>query len=284
MKVMVTGCSGKIGIKVLKFLIKSKIFCYGNSRKKVRLNFTKKYFKHHRNNILDKTFFIPKDIRILCHLAFSTDYYKNKDTLKKNLEINKKIFYLVKKHNSLKKLIFISSASIYGPKNVGKVNEKVRYLNLNKYALSKYYSEKMFLKFKHVKVYNLRVPAVLCTGKENNFISNVIDRIKKNSKLRIYNPNNLFNNLILASDLCKFILKLTKGNFKSGTILLGSSKPLKNKIIVKKLIDYFNSKSIVFWRYKKKGFYLNISKAQRVYKFRPQKTISAINAYLKFKY
>ena len=84
---MVTGCSGKIGIKVLKFLIKSKIFCYGNSQKKVRLNFTKKYFKHYRNNILDKIFFIPEDTQILCHLACNTDYYKSKDTLKKNLEI-----------------------------------------------------------------------------------------------------------------------------------------------------------------------------------------------------
>ena len=284
MKVMVTGCSGKIGIKVLKFLIKNKIFCYGNSRKKIRLNFTKKYFKHYCNNILDKSFIIPANTQILCHLACDSDYYRDQYTLKKNLEINKKIFHLVKKHNGLRKLIFISTASIYGSKNAGKVNEKVRYLNLNKYALSKYYSEKMFLKFKHVKVYNLRIPAVLCTGKEKNFISNIIDRIKKNSRICIYNSENLFNNIILVTDLNKFILKLIINNFRTGTILLGSSEPVIFKIIIKNLIDYFNSRSIISWQCKKQGFYLNISKAQKIYKFKPTKTMNTINTYLKFKY
>ena len=219
---MVTGCSGKIGAKVLKFLIESKIFCYGNSRKKVRFNFTKKYFKYCRNDILDKSFIIPEDTQILCHFACEI-YGSNKYSLKKNLEINKKIFHLIKRHNNLRKLIFMSSASIYAARNVGKVNKKVRYLNTNNYALSKYYSEKIFLKFKHIKIYILRVPAVLCTGNEDNFISNVIDKIKKNLQIRICNSENYFNNVILITDLNKFILKLIKSNFRTGTILLGSS-------------------------------------------------------------
>jgi len=283
MKVMVTGCSGKIGTKVLKFLIESKIFCYGNSRKKVRFNFTKKYFKYCRNDILDKSFIIPEDTQILCHFACEI-YGSNKYSLKKNLEINKKIFHLIKRHNNLRKLIFMSSASIYAARNVGKVNKKVRYLNTNNYALSKYYSEKMFLKFKHIKIYILRVPAVLCTGNEDNFISNVIDKIKKNLQIRIFNSENYFNNVILITDLNKFILKLIKSNFRTGTILLGSSEPLKMKIIIKNLIDYFNSKSKVIWKSKKQGFYLDISKSINIYKFKPSKTSKTLAYYIRKQY
>ena len=54
--------------------------------------------------------------------------------------------------------------------------------------------------------------------------------------------------------------------------------------MIRKLIDYFRSKSIVTWQYKKKGFYLSLSKAIRLYKFKPKGTMSGIYEYLKFKY
>lgn len=285
MKVFITGCSGKIGKEIINYLTKNKIYCYANYNKNpLKKKINKRFLKLFRSNILSKSFHIPQDVDVFCHIAYLTPGKNKKSNLKSNLKMSKNIFRLLKSHKNLKKFIFFSSAAIYDEKNRKKVDEKVKYLNKTLYAKSKFQSEKIFEKIKKIKVYNLRIPGVLGTGGEVNFISGVIDRIKKNLSLSIYNPNNLFNNLILASDLSRFILKLIKGNFKSGTILLGSSKPLKNKIIVKKLIDYFNSKSIVFWHYKKKGFYLNISKAQKFYKFKPQKTMNAINAYLKFKY
>ena len=284
MKILVTGSSGKIGIKVTKYLIKNKIFCYGNSRRKLKIKSSEKYFKNYNGDLLSKLFCLPEDIDVFCHLAFETDYYFKKVSLKRALRINKKIFNLVRKHKNIKKFIFISSASVYSSKNLGLVNEKIKYLDSSIYSISKFKSEKMFLKLKNIKVYNLRIPAVLSTGKENNFICNTIEKIKKNKPITIYNPKNFFNNIILVKDLSNFILKLIRGNFKRGTILLGSKQPIKNKFMIRKLIDYFRSKSIVTWQYKKEGFYLSLSKAIRLYKFKPKGTMSGIYEYLKFKY
>ena len=51
--------------------------------------------------------------------------------------------------------------------------------------------------------------------------------MKKNSTIRLFNPKNKFNNVILIDNLNNFILNLLKNNFRSGTILLGSVVPLK---------------------------------------------------------
>ena len=56
------------------------------------------------------------------------------------------------------------------------------------------------------------------------------------------------------------------------------------KIIIKNLIDYFNSKSKVIWKSKKQGFYLDISKSINIYKFKPSKTSKTLAYYIRKKY
>ena len=52
---------------------------------------------------------------------------------------------------------------------------------------------------KNVKVYNKRIPGVLGTTPESNFISNLIRKVKNNSTIEIFNPQNLFNNTKLIT-------------------------------------------------------------------------------------
>ena len=66
----------------------------------------------------------------------------------------------------------------------------------------------------------------------------------------------MFNNLLLIQNLNLFIENLLINKFKSGTILLGSTNPLRLYEITKMISNYFKVKNYIKWRIdKKRGFY-----------------------------
>jgi len=284
-KIFITGSNGKIGKCVLRYFLKRKLYCYGNYNKSIsRKKIQSKFFTPFKGDIISKTFSIPSDVNVVCHLASIMPSKSKINVMHKNLKMNKNLTVLISKNKNIKKLIFFSTAAIYGKKNIGKVNENLRYLNTNSYARSKFKSEKIFSKLNRVKVYNIRIPGVLGTDVEENFISNLINKIKLNYKINLFNPNNLFNNTILVENLCDFLLNLTKGKFKSGTILLGSSDPISLKKVIKVIKNILNSKSKVVWNLRNEGFHLDVSKAIKKYNFKPLKTADTIKKYIKAKY
>ena len=281
MKVFLTGASGKIGQKLLAYLLKKKIYCYGNSRKKIKNKYKNFFYSAYNKSILDKSFEIKKDCEVFIHAATNTSEKKNFTGISVNKKIDKKIFKLIKKHPKIKKLIFISTVAIYSKKNLHQLNENVKKLDNSIYSKIKFHSEKMFSSLKKIKVYNLRIPGTLCTGKENNFLSNMVSNIKKKQMINYYNPNNSFNNVILVEKLNQFIYQLIKNDYKSGTILLGSSSPIKIKSIVHLIESFYKIKIKINWIYKKEGFFLNISNAINNYNYKPYKTKYSIIKYLK---
>ena len=122
------------------------------------------------------------------------------------------------------------------------------------------------------------------TKKEENFFSNLVLKIKKmDKKIILYNPNQLFNNILPVTSLNKFILNLVLNKYKSGNILLGSSSAISIKNIVKKICNYFKNDydKIKWFNFRNQGFYLNIENAKKNYNFMPLKTERVINKYLK---
>ena len=283
MKIFITGASGKIGKNLSNFLINKNYFCILNSRKKIKIKVKKKGFYNYRKDILEKNFTIP-ECEVVIHTASNTPDNNNK--IAQNQLIDKKIFSHVKKNSKIKKMIFISTVAIYNQNNKSKkVNENSKLLSKLKYPTLKLKSENLFLKNKKIKVYNIRVPGLLLTGKENNFISNLVEKIKNLKKFNIYNSSQLFNNLLLINSLNLFIENLIKKNFNSGNILLGSSNPLRLNKIVDIISNYFNVNSFVSWKSSKnKGFYLDIALAIKKYNFKPLSTQKSILNYLNKSY
>ncbi len=283
MKIFITGASGKIGKNLSNFLINKNYFCILNSRKKIKIKVKKKGFYNYRKDILEKNFTIP-ECEVVIHTASNTPDNNNK--IAQNQLIDKKIFSHVKKNSKIKKMIFISTVAIYNQNNKSKkVNENSKLLSKLKYPTLKLKSENLFLKNKKIKVYNIRVPGLLLTGKENNFISNLVEKIKNLKKFNIYNSSQLFNNLLLINSLNLFIENLIRKNFNSGNILLGSSNPLRLNKIVDIISNYFNVNSFVSWKSSKnKGFYLDIALAIKKYNFKPLSTQKSILNYLNKSY
>jgi len=284
-KIFITGSNGKLGKYILSYFLKRKLYCYGNYNKSIlRKEIQSKFFIPYKGDIVSNTFSIPTDVNVVCHLASIMPNKSKINVMHNNLKMNKNLTAFISKNKNIKKVIFFSTAAIYGKKNIGKVNENLRYLNTNSYARTKIKSEKIFNKLNGVKVYNIRIPGVLGTDIEENFISNLVKKIKLNYKINLFNPNNLFNNTILVENLCNFLLNLINGKFKSGTILLGSSDPVSLERIVKVTKNILNSKSKVVWNLRNQGFYLDVSKAIKKYNFKPLRTADTIKKYIKAKY
>ncbi len=285
MKIFITGASGKIGLHLASFLIKKNYTCILNSRKKISLPKLKKKYFLYRQDILNKNFKIP-NCDIVIHTAYITPEKKNLKRIKINKKIDEKIFNQIKQNRKIKKLIFISTASVYHPLNAQKkINERLGRLNNSEYAKCKIKAEKMFLRNKSIKVFNLRIPGLLLTSKETNFISNLIYNIKIGTKVKLVNKNQNFNNVLLINCLSRFILNLVKKKYKSGTILLGSSSPIKLKEVVKIISNYLQVLPKIDWKIDKKfGFYLDINKALKFYEFSSMSTKKGILKYLKTNY
>lgn len=281
MKILITGASGKIGRELTKYLLKKNIYCYLNMRKKINY---KKFDNYEiiQCDILSKNFYIPEDCYGLIHAATVLKKNYNSKSLKKDLIISKKIIQLIKKHKKLKKIIFLSSAEVYNKNfNINKkINEKSHNFNNHLYAKIKLKSENLFNKIKSKHVYNLRIPAIIGTLREDNFLTRLAHNYKKLKKIKLYNSSQFFNNILHINSLNKFILNLLKNNFKSGLILLGSEKPVKLKIISQKIENFFNNSSKVFWLNNQSGFYLDITNSINNFNFKPMSTIKVLNDYL----
>ena len=136
-----------------------------------------------------------------------------------------------------------------------KLDERSKKFSSSNYSKLKLRSEKLFLQNNKITVYNIRVPALLSNRKDDNFISNLIRKIEKLQKIKLYNPSQLFNNFLLIDVLNKFINNLLKKKYKSGCIVLGSNQPISLIEITKLISRYPNVNSEINWTLnKKKGF------------------------------
>ena len=97
-------------------------------------------------------------------------------------------------------------------------------------------------------------------------------------KISIYNPNQLFNNLLLSGSLNLFIENLLRKNFNLEIFYLDLLKPLKLNKIIDIVSNYFDVKNNINWKSNKNmGFYLDIRRAINLYNFKPCTKKSILN-------
>tara|TARA_Y100001958_G_C21202909_1_gene529311 strand:+ start:389 stop:1252 length:864 start_codon:yes stop_codon:yes gene_type:complete len=283
MNVFITGSSGKVGGAVANFLIGKKVKCYLGLRNN-KSNFkNSKVCQVVKADILSKNFRIPNDCKMIIHTATGVKKNFNSKKIYKDFQMSKKIFQLAEKEKNIKKVIFLSTAAIYSKKNKI-VNEKTRQFNNDIYSRTKIKCEKLFLRSKEKKIYNVRIPAVIGTYKEQNFFTKLVTNIYSKKKFDLYNPNQKFNNILDIQSLNQFLFSLLKSDFNSGNILIGSKKPMLLKDVVNIIKKKLKKNPKIQWKKNKDGFYLDIRKSIKNYKFKPRSTFKTIVRYINLNY
>lgn len=183
-----------------------------------------------------------------------------------NIDGFKNLLQICKK-NKCKKIILLSTTSVYGKVKIKDLKENYRGCRIKSYGKSKLEMENILQKFcKENKCSGtiFRMPGVLGKNSKHNFLTKMLDLITKKKHTIVFNPNLKFNNAIHIKNLCNIVFQsLTKKKF--GIYNIGSKYPLKLKNIISLMINNIHGKNlknlVTYKRSNKKGFRINVKKA-----------------------
>lgn len=229
----------------------------------------------------------------IVYLSFNNDLNDLNKNFKKNLSKTlMPLNVLIRLISTLKKktkIIYLSTASIYGNQKKIPVNEKAKINILNKYDLLKYLSENIlissknkFLNYQILRLSNVYGPN-LSKKKQNNrqIISKIIFNCLKKREISIFGSGNYYRDFVHVEDVSKAIKKISINNSikKNQIYNIGSG----NKItlinlfkIISKNIEKKTNQKIIF------KFIKNIDKIDDSFKRNYQSNINKAKKYLKW--
>ena len=229
-KIIVTGSSGFIGFHVSKLLLENKFAIMGidnhndyyDPKLKIkRYKILKKYknFKFIKLDIKEKNkvekVFKLFNPNIIIHLAAQAGVRHSFTNPNKYIDSNitgfTNILEIMKKM-SLKKIIYASSSSVYGDCKKFPFHENLELNPLNFYGQTKLMNEnisKIYEKNFNIKAIGLRFFTVYGPyGRPDMFIPKIINKIKNNKTLELYNNGNHFRDFTFVEDVSKIILQI----------------------------------------------------------------------------
>lgn len=248
MNVVVTGSSGFLASNLIHFLQKKKINIFVHTRNK------KKFLKIKSKFPQVKSFNkIKKKLKIECiyHCASPNDVESNKSlslSIDGNIKFTYKVMLLVKKFK-IKKIIYLSTAQVYGKSLTGYVDEKKECQPLNNYGLFHKFSEdlikKMIISNKLNTAYIiLRLSNIVGAGYFNNkdilrlLPNNICNSIKKNNIAILKSSGKQYRNFLSVDELTNILFLILKNKkIPSGVYNVGG----KNMSVISfvKKISYY---------------------------------------------
>lgn len=269
MKILVTGSGTNIGNTIAEKLLKGnhEVICTYHKKKPNNLA------KFKKSNLiyidLKKKILHDFDVDVLIHCASATpEKYKEKYFDKINIFGFKS---LLKKLNLkiLKKIILISSISIYEDNNQKHINEETKPKFHSKYALSKFRQEKVLKSFQKgsIKKIILRLSSILSKNSEVNFFCRMINDIKKEREIRLFGAEKKINSIFYVNDLANLVVKLVKKPIKktNSTYNVVSSKYMKLFEIVNMIyLKLKKNKKILLFKKREKDHIYSIKKLNQI--------------------
>lgn len=255
MYLLITGATGHIGSCIAKKCNDRKIKTILLTRSEKKSKILKKKF---RNCIILTNKNLKKNnynISTVIHTASinDKDSNKNDNSISQNLNITVKIFESLNIKN-LKKIIYLSSAQVYGSNLIGKVKETTPLLPINNYGISRCFNELFLKKFSNNHNKNLIILRVSNVVGEPTISNRSCLRLLPND---IKNQSKLSGKLILRSSGLQYRNFLSI-NFLTNTILKLIKKKTKKVLIFNlggvnvKIIGFINEFTKIYNQNNKK--------------------------------
>ena len=234
MKILVIGGTGVLGSAICKFFQLKKIDYYFTSRKKTKLNRSRKLNLFNSQNI--KKLFLNLKPKIIINCSGLT----NVDLCNKNYkhafnENVKSIQNLVNGLNDLNlktHLVHISSDQVYfGKKNKRNFEKDVN--QSNNYSKTKFLGEKEALKYQYTTIIRTNFFGQSYSKKRGSFSEFILNNLLKNNKIRV--AYNILFSPISLSYLNQVIFKIIKKKIY-GVYNIGSKNTLSKYKFVLELI------------------------------------------------
>ena len=269
-----TGANSFIGSRITESLLKNKFRVYAcYRRKRPEICKSSEFLKKIKFKRLDvsKTKFLnlPRKIDVIIHVAGVSE---DKNTTPRQIIdcniVGTKNILQYAKESQAKKIIFTSSLSVYGDVKDKVLDEKTVFRNPDLYGASKIAAEKLIIAESNwLPSVIIRLPGVVGQGAPNrSWMVQTLNSIKKDKRVKIYNQNKYFNNVVEVNHLAKFIVTLVRKKIQNTKIiLLGSKNKKKIKTIITNMKTKYKSKSdILFIKAQKNSFLVNNKAAEKI--------------------
>ena len=149
---------------------------------------------------------------------------------------------------------------------------------------SKILMEKM-LENKKIQFLNIRLPGVVgyqINDKRRPWLCKIINQLKNNNDVTIFNSSKPFNNIVDSYEIYRFINFLKNKKLKNDSLNFSASKPMILRKIISKIQLLLSSKSkIKYSKKKSKYFTISTSKVYSDYKYKISSTNNIVERYLK---
>ena len=229
----------------------------------------------------------------IVYLSFNNDLNDLNRNFKKNLSKTLiPLNILIKLISTLKKktkIIYLSTASIYGNQKKIPVNEKAKINIMNKYDLLKNLSENIlinsknnFLDYQILRLSNVYGPNLSKKKQDNRqIISKIIYNCFKKKEINIFGSGNYYRDFVHVEDVSKVIKKISINNSikKNQIYNIGSGNKITLINLFKKIsknIEIRTNKKIIF------RFIKNIDKSDQSFIRNYQSNINKAKKYLKW--
>ena len=266
MKILVTGSGTLVGSTISTYLSKKnyKIIAsynksYPKKLKKIKDVSIVKFDLKKKLRIKDKKI----DALVHCASAIPSQSLSEREMLRINFEGFKSLVKLSVKLKC-KKIILLSTMSIYGKVKTKIISEQTKINNQDGYGLSKFkmeqYLEKVSKKF-DLDYAIFRLPGVIGYKSNHNFLSESIKKIKRNEEITISNPNLLFNNAVHVKNLAIVVFESLNRLKEKSKYNLGSKNKLRLINVFKTIYKVLKKKpKIKIVKSNSVGFSINIRK------------------------
>jgi UDP-glucose 4-epimerase len=279
MRILVTGGAGFIGSYLAKELLRDhKVIVFDNLFTGSEANIPKgaRFIKGDLRNLEDIEK-IPK-VEVVFHLAAQVSVSYSIPNPKEDEEINVRgTINLLEwcKRNDVQKVVYISSAAVYGEPKYLPINEEHPTEPISPYGISKLAAEKYTLLYKNSII--LRLANVYGKGGVKEGEAGVIhifaENLKNNKPLEIFGDGTQTRDFINIRDAVKACVLALSYNGKEKVFNIGSGKETAISELVE-LFKRFRPNLEVIYKEKREGdiyrSYFDISKAEKELKFKPE--------------
>lgn len=280
---MVTGGTGFVGRFICEFFAKKGNEVTATYRRTIpQDNNNIKYVKQELSNEIN----IEGKFDAIVHTACSHSgkILPMQDYIRDNIDSARALVGFAR-NNQINTIIYFSTRSIYGTVYDSEVNEDTNIVNPDRYGMTKYIAEQIFMDATDINTIGLRTPGIIGPGAHDIWLVDVVEKALRNEEIDI--SDFYTKNLVWLEDIAKFInlliiQSLNGDKYKYPVINLACKESVNNIDILNKIKERLNSKSeIIVNKPNPNLFVLNATKAFEM-GFEPSLPLDIVGYYLDY--